>query len=1478
MAIALLLSFLQGCSLFRDAPVAVIAASETTGRAPLVVYFDGSQSYDRDGTIVNWEWDFGGGYLAEGPQAQQAYATPGVKSVALQVTDNSGLTSSTQLDLEILPQEFQAVAHEAVDLEHGSEYRDGDGLKIEVPPASASGSAILTCAKGLPSQMNEVYMGVELLSVYAIALDAQMSTTLATMSDRSVGSIEVLVSIEIPEGVSPHDVCILEWHASGWQLANSDRMPSGVSQLGGTLSNDSGSVEASILLSTSESIPQSLITALSMPSEVDFDKLVAIGNLGAMARRAATKHFTGPERVAKRTYRDGDAIVVEVDIKSPQHSFWGGAWYRGAIVLSEGLAAGPNYSWQPANPYDPTLALALAIDPEGFYLSPSSDKDAATLTIRFGKNGGQARVHFDAALGYFPWAMQQTAGYGGVPVELLAERSQEINEAIDGYWEGVMSGDLGVVGAFRQLGKVLWEALPETIAKAVWEGLTSWKGPYQAAAYLEHLVSDSEGQYWMWVRADDSGLPGSTLGDILDVTIPADQAESQRSVTFLVDIDLDDTQPYFTATIEPGGDTYSSRIDASGPHLCTLYYTTPSAGSTLEYTVQGQMTSTRTPKRNSDSETVVFQVTAEDMPDLTVPMVLARSEAYVAGDQLEVEYELANNGGSLRSDVKAALYLSEEPWGTGESVHQWSIGAGSWNAEGTIDSSLGLTVPTGYGGSYYLTLYLDVNDEHSESNENNNIGSTYPHTVFIESAPDASLVSVEVTGPSEAAEDTSVGFTCTAHYSNGDSKDVTAQSSWSDDSSYASFSSPGHLHVDELPADRSCTITAEYSEANVTEADSMTISLRDGAVLRTLESIEIGGSTVAPEKSTTNYTCTASYSDGSERDVTGDAEWSENSSAASFSSPGRLKVEGLLWDRSCTITVTFSDGEETATDRLSITLKNGTPEKVLERIEIAGPSSADENTTVSFSCTAYYSSGDPQVVTSDATWGCNCSYAEFEADGQLRVNTLSSDRGCTISATYSDSAGSASDSVVVQLRNVESPKYLESIEIDGPSQISENTSAQFECIAHFSDSSSETVTESVTWVESCPWTEVSDLGLLVVGEQPHDRECEITASYSYGGARREDELGILLIAAPDPVTLDSIEIAVPAQVFRNCEYDLTCTATLTNGDELDATTDATWEVIPYQLEATVTQGGHLAIGDIHSSEADCHVQVKYEYGGVEKTAVMPVRVVYTEPGHELVNVEIQGPSEVFEDSETEYACIAYFADGDRDDVHWAADWDLGSSYASVDEHGVVKVLSLSQSRNATLNVEYEHDGRVRTDSKQLRLTDTPGSQVGVTFYAQETQGSQMVPVGGVEFSGTDGDGQGFVETTDSAGYAYAVGSPGRWWVDAIKSGYYPENRDYPVSDCFLWGFEMRPITDYASLDVYVFEDSSQSTPVVGATVAVSMTSGEAFEGQTNSEGLVIVSGAEGDWTFTVTKAGYGTIAWRQIIYEETAYLNLWAWE
>ncbi|MCK4365728.1 MAG: PKD domain-containing protein, partial [Thermoplasmatales archaeon] len=62
--------------------------------------FDGSSSYDRDGIIVNWTWDFGDGTTGYGMIVIHTYYEAGTYNVKLTVTDDDGFENSITKSIE----------------------------------------------------------------------------------------------------------------------------------------------------------------------------------------------------------------------------------------------------------------------------------------------------------------------------------------------------------------------------------------------------------------------------------------------------------------------------------------------------------------------------------------------------------------------------------------------------------------------------------------------------------------------------------------------------------------------------------------------------------------------------------------------------------------------------------------------------------------------------------------------------------------------------------------------------------------------------------------------------------------------------------------------------------------------------------------------------------------------------------------------------------------------------------------------------------------------------------------------------------------------------------------------------------------------------------------------------------------------------------------------------------------------------------
>jgi PKD repeat protein/C1A family cysteine protease len=91
------------------APVAQAFADTFSGQAPLPVSFDGSGSYDTDGSIVACHWDFGDGASQSGVSVDHTYENAGTFTATLTVTDDMGATASESMAIEATPDPSRVV-------------------------------------------------------------------------------------------------------------------------------------------------------------------------------------------------------------------------------------------------------------------------------------------------------------------------------------------------------------------------------------------------------------------------------------------------------------------------------------------------------------------------------------------------------------------------------------------------------------------------------------------------------------------------------------------------------------------------------------------------------------------------------------------------------------------------------------------------------------------------------------------------------------------------------------------------------------------------------------------------------------------------------------------------------------------------------------------------------------------------------------------------------------------------------------------------------------------------------------------------------------------------------------------------------------------------------------------------------------------------------------------------------------------------
>ncbi len=97
------------------APVAA-AGSDLAATTGTSIVFNASGSYDPDGVLVSYDWDFGDGATTSGVEGAHVYGSAGEYPVTLTVTDNQGATGSDQLTVSVTESAVQSMHVAAIDL------------------------------------------------------------------------------------------------------------------------------------------------------------------------------------------------------------------------------------------------------------------------------------------------------------------------------------------------------------------------------------------------------------------------------------------------------------------------------------------------------------------------------------------------------------------------------------------------------------------------------------------------------------------------------------------------------------------------------------------------------------------------------------------------------------------------------------------------------------------------------------------------------------------------------------------------------------------------------------------------------------------------------------------------------------------------------------------------------------------------------------------------------------------------------------------------------------------------------------------------------------------------------------------------------------------------------------------------------------------------------------------------------------------
>jgi len=181
--------------------------------------FNGSRSYDRDGTIVSWHWSFGDGTTGNGSVVTHTYTDAGAYTVFLTVTDDDNATDTFQTVANIrIPNQspFKPTFSGPLDGNRNVSYvfstvttdPDNDNVRYIIIWGDGSQNTSPLFKSGYSIQTLHQWSSLGFYTVQVYAQDpfnatSEMSEVVVSIDVRYVGSLGYLINTD---GVGPFDM------------------------------------------------------------------------------------------------------------------------------------------------------------------------------------------------------------------------------------------------------------------------------------------------------------------------------------------------------------------------------------------------------------------------------------------------------------------------------------------------------------------------------------------------------------------------------------------------------------------------------------------------------------------------------------------------------------------------------------------------------------------------------------------------------------------------------------------------------------------------------------------------------------------------------------------------------------------------------------------------------------------------------------------------------------------------------------------------------------------------------------------------------------------------------------------------------------------------------------------------------------------------------------------------------------------------
>ncbi len=358
-------------------------------------------------------------------------------------------------------------------------------------------------------------------------------------------------------------------------------------------------------------------------------------------------------------------------------------------------------------------------------------------------------------------------------------------------------------------------------------------------------------------------------------------------------------------------------------------------------------------------------------------------------------------------------------------------------------------------------------------------------------------------------------------------------------------------------------------------------------------------------------------------------------------------------------------------------------------LEIIGPEEVFENSSTEYKAVAQYEDGYARNVTAEVFWQVESeALGSINDKGVLTTQDLSTSESIIIHAQFTAGDVTLETEMMVQVWT------LVGLEITGPENVNEYSSAQYKAVVYYDNGYIKDVTDSSDWSvqpEACG--SVDTYGVLHVERVETPDYVTVYAQYTEGETVVESEKAVQIFP---PV---EVEITGPESIKEYSSARYKAEIRYDNGHTKEVTSSAIWSVEP-ETCASIDADGVL-----HTERIDTHdyitVYAQYTAAGTMVESEKTVQVFLP------TEVEIIGPPRIATGASVNYKAIVHYNndydnDTTRDITDSAVWWIEPDGIVSIDS-GLLQAEQIDKPMDISLFVQYPVAGTVFETELAVRI-------------------------------------------------------------------------------------------------------------------------------------------------------------------------------